>query len=208
MRKKSGPTDVAEKEPYLVPVLPVVRYESAKLTIKGEKVVTQNGTYVLYFGEFGYFVNNAPRQPDSNLLISSFLDNSFSMNTSKKLTFFVALKDGEPVTHEHKPELSGYMLKKKRKKMQGWARRWFVIDRGQLSYYVVPNGVCRGSVPIALSTISVDKQRMWINILFDHIKPWLLITFVQNLTVNRALLQMNLTVTPIHYILTVQGKVT
>ncbi|ORZ32725.1 hypothetical protein BCR44DRAFT_1515297 [Catenaria anguillulae PL171] len=120
---------------------PPIRYESSKSTIKGQQLVMRDGTYVLYF------------------------DNTFSRNTSKKMTFFVAMRDGEaPKEDQPAPELTGWLLKKKRKRMQGWAKRYFTCDRGQLSYMKLPGGFCRGSVPIALSTISVDPDHRIINI--------------------------------------------
>ncbi|KAJ3371761.1 hypothetical protein GGF31_002740 [Allomyces arbusculus] len=130
----------AAREPALEEILPVQRYESSKTTIKGQKSVDRAGTYVLYF------------------------DNTFSRNTSKKMTFFVAMREGEAVEDEAKPELAGWLLKKKRKRMQGWAKRYFVCDRGHLAYFKFPAGFCRGSIPIALSAISVDLDHRIINI--------------------------------------------
>ncbi|RIB00397.1 hypothetical protein C2G38_2234426 [Gigaspora rosea] len=92
-RKKSVSAQIA-KDPSLKEILPVEHYNSATTTIKGSYKAIEEGTYCLCF------------------------DNSFSRNTSKSLTFFVALKDDiEEVQNE--PEISGWLLKKKRKKMQG-----------------------------------------------------------------------------------------
>ncbi|CAJ0841986.1 621_t:CDS:10 [Entrophospora sp. SA101] len=55
------------------------------------------------------------------------------------------------------PETSGWMLKKKRKKIQGWAKRWVQIDNGILSYYQFPDGPCRGSIHIAFSAVSSSQ---------------------------------------------------
>ncbi|KAI9222921.1 Oxysterol-binding protein-domain-containing protein [Blastocladiella britannica] len=74
------------------------------------------------------------------------------------------MREGESREEEHPAELAGWLLKKKRKRMQGWAKRYFTYDRGQLAYAKIPGGFCRGSVPIALSTISVDPERRIINI--------------------------------------------
>jgi len=48
------------------------------------------------------------------------LDNSFSIHTSKRLTFFVALEERgtKPIAHPSS-EMSGWLYKKKRKRMQG-----------------------------------------------------------------------------------------
>ena len=48
------------------------------------------------------------------------IDNSFSVHTSKRLTFFVALEErGLKSAPQPTPEMSGWLLKKKRKRMQG-----------------------------------------------------------------------------------------
>lgn len=51
-------------------------------------------------------------------LICKSLDNTFSRNTPKVLTYTVALGNSEDVK-EHRDEVSGWLLKKKRKRMQG-----------------------------------------------------------------------------------------
>jgi hypothetical protein len=53
------------------------------------------------------------------LFIYLWLDNTFSRNTSKTLTFSVALGEGEQVGSSEQTELAGWILKKRRKKMQG-----------------------------------------------------------------------------------------
>lgn len=50
----------------------------------------------------------------------STIDNTFSIHTSKRLTFFVALEERGPTpVAQPSSELSGWLLKKKRKRMQG-----------------------------------------------------------------------------------------
>jgi hypothetical protein len=62
-------------------------------------------------------------------------------NTSKKLFFFVALKDVENSRVSQTREIEGWILKKGNKKMQGYSRRWMKIDsEGNLSYYKQPGG--------------------------------------------------------------------
>lgn len=52
-------------------------------------------------------------------------------------------------------ELTGWLLKKRRKKMQGWAKRWFRLSAsGVLSYSTSPTGVPRGFIQIRISTIT------------------------------------------------------
>ncbi|KAG9288503.1 hypothetical protein G9A89_015709 [Geosiphon pyriformis] len=128
------------KDPDLKELLPIKHYNSASATIKGSYQVEEEGTYCLYF------------------------DNSFSRNTSKLITFCVVLKDGpndeEP---QCQPEISGWLLKKKRKKMQGWAKRWFQISNGVMSYYQYPEAPCRGTIHIGLSAVSSSQSSRSIN---------------------------------------------
>jgi hypothetical protein len=94
------------RDGYLEEVVPVRRYESCKATIKGQKTVTKNGVYVLLFGTYKQdFIFGALWWTRSlmyamfpililNFLDSHSIDNTFSRNTSKKMTFFVAMRDG------------------------------------------------------------------------------------------------------------------
>ncbi|CAG8526858.1 2634_t:CDS:2 [Dentiscutata heterogama] len=133
-RKKAGSTLII-KDPDLKEILPIEHYNSALNTIKGSYKVTEEGTYCLCF------------------------DNSFSRTTPKSLSLSVALKDDlDNDQEESKPDISGWLLKKKKKKMQGWAKRWVQIDNGILSYYQHPNSLCRGTIHIALSTISSNQS--------------------------------------------------
>ncbi|RIA91503.1 hypothetical protein C1645_118170 [Glomus cerebriforme] len=75
-RKKSVSAQII-KDPDLKEILPIEHYNSASTTIKGSYRVQEEGTYCLCF------------------------DNSFSRNTSKALTFFVALKDGKYYKYEN-----------------------------------------------------------------------------------------------------------
>lgn len=55
----------------------------------------------------------------------------------------------------------GYLLKKKRKKLQGFTKRFFKLDMkyGILSYYLnAKSSTCRGEIVIPLSSISANKQ--------------------------------------------------
>ncbi|KAF9356900.1 hypothetical protein BGX26_004575 [Mortierella sp. AD094] len=129
------------KDPDLIEILPIQHYDSSSGTIRGEHVIKEQGSYVLVF------------------------DNSFSINTSKRLTFFVALEErgGKP-SPQPSSEMSGWLLKKKRKRMQGWAKRWFQIDNGILSYYKDPDSPCRGKVHLVLSTVTVSQASNMIHI--------------------------------------------
>ncbi|KAF9978349.1 hypothetical protein BGZ73_002732 [Actinomortierella ambigua] len=128
-------------DPDLVEIMPIQHYDSATSTIRGEFTVEHAGSYILVF------------------------DNSFSINTSKRLTFFVALEErGARVPAQPQVEISGWLLKKKRKRMQGWAKRWFQIENGVLSYAKDQQGPCRGKVHLVLSTVTVTQASNMIHI--------------------------------------------
>ncbi|CAG8484674.1 3190_t:CDS:2 [Paraglomus occultum] len=133
-RKKSVSVQVLN-DPDMKEILPIEHYNSSSTTIKGSYLVHEDGMYCLCF------------------------DNSFSRKTSKLLTFFVALRDegSQDEVKTSKSDISGWMLKKKRKKMQGWAKRWVRIEDGILSYYQHPYSPCRGTIYIVLSTVSSNR---------------------------------------------------
>lgn len=84
------------------------------------------------------------------------------------LTYSVALGDqvpGEQSISRKKENLSGWLLKKKRKRMQGWAKRWFSLSStGVLSYCTSQGSVIRGSIQILVSTISYNPKLRQIHI--------------------------------------------
>ncbi|KAJ3274775.1 hypothetical protein HDV01_001978 [Terramyces sp. JEL0728] len=111
----------------LTEILPIAHYESSKLTIKGTYLVQEPGTFVLVF------------------------DNSFSVKTSKKLFFFVGIRDVEPkdtsLLNINQKEGEGWLLKKGKRSMQGYNRRWVEVhSTGFLTYYKSPGGQSHGSV--------------------------------------------------------------
>ncbi|KAJ2777440.1 Oxysterol-binding protein 3 [Coemansia interrupta] len=117
-------------------------YESSKSTIKGTWHVSAPGSYVLYF------------------------DNSFSKNTSKRVSFCVAVK--EEAREERRDDFSGWLLKKKRKRMQGWARRWFAIQDAWLVYSTTEGGVPRAKIDVAGAVVSASKEDRGITIDADE----------------------------------------
>lgn len=81
------------------------------------------------------------------------------------LTFSVALGEPEEVQSVSKEEVSGWLLKKKRKRMQGWAKRWFSLSpSGVLSYSTSQGSVTRGSIQILVATISYNPKLRQIHI--------------------------------------------
>ncbi|KAJ3022422.1 Oxysterol-binding protein- protein 3 [Thoreauomyces humboldtii] len=123
-------------DPDLTEIMPVTQYDSSKFTVKGSHVVREPGTYVLLW------------------------DNTFSVNTSKKLFFFVALKDVAPSETPPRREIENWLLKKGNKKMQGFQKRWVSVEStGILSYYKNPGGLCRGTLDLGKTSIQLDRER-------------------------------------------------
>lgn len=128
------------KESGLEEIIPIQHTQSCDHKIQGTYSVEDPGNYVLVF------------------------DNTFSRNTPKILTYSVALGNAEDV-QESENEVSGWLLKKKRKRMQGWAKRWFSLSpTGVLSYSTSPGSVIRGSIQIIVSTISYNPKLRQIHI--------------------------------------------
>ncbi|KAI8927091.1 Oxysterol-binding protein-domain-containing protein [Entophlyctis helioformis] len=128
-------------DPELQEIIQIAHYESSKVTIKGSFFVQEPGTYVLVF------------------------DNRFSVNTAKKLFFFVALRDVEPSASIVKKEVEGWMLKKGNRAMQGFQRRWVEIDsNGTLTYFKSPGTPSRGTVNLPIAAIRLDHDHLLIDI--------------------------------------------
>ncbi|KAJ9088961.1 Oxysterol-binding protein 3 [Entomophthora muscae] len=113
-------------------ILPIKSYDAYKVKIKGEHKVEEPGIYILYF------------------------DNSHSWSTSKRLTFVVSTHKESEKPAAESPVISGWVLKKKRKKMQGWAKRWCFIKDGTLSYAKDEKSIARGSIQIPHSVATFD----------------------------------------------------
>ncbi|KAJ3148513.1 Oxysterol-binding protein- protein 3 [Geranomyces michiganensis] len=135
----SGTLRRRRKEPFVDPelaeIMPVTHYESSKFTVKGSYFVEEPGSYVLLW------------------------DNSFSVNTSKKLFFTVALKDVAPSQIPTRNEFENWMLKKGDKKLQGFQKRWVTVDsNGVFSYYKSPGSFCRNSVELGKATVHLEHS--------------------------------------------------
>ncbi|KAJ3394907.1 Oxysterol-binding protein- protein 3 [Entophlyctis sp. JEL0112] len=152
----------------LIELLPIAHYDSAKVTVKGSYCVTEPGTYVLVF------------------------DNSFSVNTSKSLFFFVALRDSDGMLDHSieeggssveqrvgmsrntsnisaisarivggKKTVEGWILKHGNLKVQGFLKRWLVIDAdGNLSYSKTQGGQIRGLVSLFSAAVRLDHDNI------------------------------------------------
>jgi hypothetical protein len=116
---------VAPTNSDMISIVPVERYSSAEATVTGSLDAPLSGTYVLLF------------------------DNSFSINTAKQLTLCVSVRRAGSGQESAPSSLSnqvpativhgGWMLKRKRLRMQGFSKRWFKLDStGLLTYHDDP----------------------------------------------------------------------
>lgn len=120
---------------------------------------------------------------DNDYYYAFILDNTSSKNVKKKVLFnastinddvqsapsptvssfqlpSLAQRDS-PVVVGQGRYLQGYLMKKRRKKLQGFKRRFFTLDfrYGTLSYYMNDhNQTRRGEIMISLSTVSANKK--------------------------------------------------
>ncbi|KAI8814463.1 hypothetical protein BJ742DRAFT_264869 [Cladochytrium replicatum] len=130
--KKRGSKFTGERD--LVEVVKVRHYESSKFQITGSFYVDEAGIYVLVF------------------------DNTFSVNTPKKLFFSVSVQDiGTQVSPTQQKTVEGWILKKGNRNFQGYAKRWMRIDPdGTLSYFKEPGSPLRGSVQLQSAAVRAD----------------------------------------------------
>jgi hypothetical protein len=141
VKPKGRESRVQVDPPDSVPILPIAHYESSKITIKGSYFVQEPGTYILVF------------------------DNSFSVQTSKKLFFFVALRDVEPREIVVRKVLEGWVLKKGNRSMQGYQRRWVEVQSsGIMTYFKGPGRNSHGSINLISSAIRLDHDHFLIDI--------------------------------------------
>lgn len=149
----------------MIEVMPIERFDTDEQVVKGVLVCPLAGTWVLYF------------------------DNSFSSQTSKHLHFAVLVGDvtadlsslgisttpppASSVEQQAKSEatlqsdmvFSGWLLKKKRRRLPGWSHRWFQLDsHSTLSYYERPGLPCRGAVALLECTVSKVPSRRLITV--------------------------------------------
>ncbi|EHN02090.1 Osh3p [Saccharomyces cerevisiae x Saccharomyces kudriavzevii VIN7] len=125
---------------------------------------------------------------DTDYYYAFILDNSSSKNVKKKILFNASVINGDNQsmisTRSTPPAgpaalnrtstqrdmlfrvgqgryLQGYLLKKRRKRLQGFKKRFFTLDfrYGTLSYYLNDhNQTCRGEIVISLSSVSANKK--------------------------------------------------
>jgi hypothetical protein len=128
----------------LIPVFPVEKYASGDSTVTGSLDAPLAGTYVLVF------------------------DNTFSINTPKQLTLCVSVRRhgaSDFNTSSATPTASilhgGWLLKRKRLRMQGFAKRWFKLDStGLLTYHDDPEGPVKGGLNVKMCVITKIPPRL------------------------------------------------
>ncbi|KAI8066541.1 Oxysterol-binding protein-domain-containing protein [Gongronella butleri] len=135
-RKSSAVSHLLQRD--FTEIIPVTHVQSSEKVIQGSHVVSEAGNFVLMF------------------------DNTSSIQKPKILSFTVS--SDELIADERLLDdqiIAGYLLKKRRKRMQGWAKRWFELSpNGTLSYSVDPYGIKRGSIQVILTTMTIyPKQR-------------------------------------------------
>ncbi|CCJ31322.1 unnamed protein product, partial [Pneumocystis jirovecii] len=107
-------------------------------------------------------------------------DNTFSKQTSKIVTYVLTAYSAFPLqilssqnTSMHmifdtdsSSVYSGILLKKRRRKLQGWARRYFTlnISTAVLAYTGSTRSILRGVIPLSIAAISVNPKLKNINI--------------------------------------------
>ncbi|KAI9032632.1 Oxysterol-binding protein-domain-containing protein [Phycomyces nitens] len=142
-RSKSLAKDKLKEKGELEEIIPIEHYNSSSNKTSGSFVVQEPGYYVLVF------------------------DNTFSRTTPKVLSFSVTLSDKETNDpfEDNANDIAGWILKKRRKRLQGWAKRWFQLSHaGILSYATSPTGVKRGAIQIRVATLTFNEPQRMIHI--------------------------------------------
>lgn len=135
----------------LEPLLPISFCDSSKEAVVGSLAAEKAGVYVLVF------------------------DNTFSKNRKKRVYLTVSLKvqeklpaakdAGSTTLQEPDKVLSGWLLKKKNRRIAGWVERWVVIEvNGQLSYSKSSLEPERGRVLLRESVIRLNHKLLRIDI--------------------------------------------
>lgn len=135
--------------------------------VRCEPNVLEKGTYHVGPNNGGYF--------------ALVFDNTFSRQTSKKITYVLMAYSMMPlqvlsfqnpsmqtlVDTDSSSVYSGVLLKKKRNRLQGWARRYFTLNitTAILSYTGLSSrSILRGIIPLSIAAVSVNPKSKWINI--------------------------------------------
>ncbi|SCU79649.1 LADA_0B02212g1_1 [Lachancea dasiensis] len=154
-----------------------------------KKLVAQGFTQVQWLGTIpGNKYVEGSVQADEDGYYAFVLDNTSSKTAKKKILLGVENKTKGPENmpvHRSRSQLlrvkqgrilQGYMLKKRRKKLQGFTKRFFKLDLKYkaFSYYLNEyNNVCRGEILIPLATVSANKMTRLI-IIDSGMEIWVL----------------------------------
>lgn len=153
-----------------------------------KKLTAQGFTQVQWLGTIpGNDLVEGSMQADEDGYYAFVLDNTSSKTAKKKILVSVAnrTQDLDMPVHKFRSQLvrvkqgrilQGYMLKKRRKKLQGFTKRFFKLDLKYkaLSYYLNEhNNVCRGEIVIPLATVSANKMTRLI-IIDSGMEIWVL----------------------------------
>ncbi|CEP62286.1 oxysterol-binding protein related protein OSH3 LALA0_S05e02124g [Lachancea lanzarotensis] len=153
-----------------------------------KKLTSQGFTQVKWLGTIpGNEFVEGNIQADEDGYYAFVLDNTASKTAKKKILLGVENKTQGPNIPVHRSRsqllrvkqgriLQGYMLKKRRKKLQGFTKRFFKLDLKYkaFSYYLNEhNNVCRGEIVIPLATVSANKMTRLI-IIDSGMEIWVL----------------------------------
>ncbi|SCU91498.1 LAME_0E12750g1_1 [Lachancea meyersii CBS 8951] len=153
-----------------------------------KKLTAQGFTQVKWLGTIpGNEFVEGNVQADEDGYYAFVLDNTASKTAKKKILLGVENKTQGPEIPIHRSRsqlvrvkqgriLQGYMLKKRRKKLQGFTKRFFKLDLKYkaFSYYLNEhNNVCRGEIVIPLATVSANKMTRLI-IIDSGMEIWVL----------------------------------
>ncbi|SCV05034.1 LANO_0G17040g1_1 [Lachancea nothofagi CBS 11611] len=153
-----------------------------------KRLITQGFTQVKWLGTIpGNDLVEGSFQADEDGYYAFVLDNTASKTAKKKILLGVENKTqgldmpvrrsrSQLVRVKQGRILQGYILKKRRKKLQGFTKRFFKLDLKYkaLSYYLNEhNNVCRGEIVIPLATVSANKMTRLI-IIDSGMEIWVL----------------------------------
>ncbi|PVU94946.1 hypothetical protein BB561_002146 [Smittium simulii] len=117
-------------------LIPIQMYHSSKSTIKSQWFAENLGVYLLYFS------------------------NDFSIRNSKVLTLCVTVIDSKTsIVSNPQIVISGWLVKKKKKRIQGWAKRWVWIQNRTLMYATTQGGIIRGKSLLSESIVSIEPTK-------------------------------------------------
>lgn len=98
---------------------------------------------------------------NATILNKRHVNENISLSEPPNIKSKSGRQDSELLTVGTGRYLQGYLLKKRRKKLQGFKKRFFSLDfkYGTLSYFLNDhNQTCRGEIVISLSTVSASKR--------------------------------------------------